>query len=69
MGRRFDRRPPQPMLVYGRRAVPAAGFSLGELAEAGLDEEAARRMGLPVDASRLSSLGSNVASLQEFLKR
>ncbi len=69
LGRRFDRRPPQPMLVYGRRAAPAAGFSPGELAEAGLDEQTARRLGLSVDQSRLSSLGSNVAKLREFLQR
>ncbi len=67
--RRFARRPPRPMLVYGRRAAPAPGFSPAELAEAGLDEEQARALGLPVDSSRLSSLGSNVSRLREFLRR
>lgn len=67
--RRFERRPPRPVLVYGRRTAPAAGFSPAELAEAGLEEEQARRLGLPVDSSRLSSLGSNVSQLRDFLRR
>ncbi len=66
---RFDRRPPRPVLVYGRRVAPAAGFSPAELAEAGLDETAARNLGLPVDASRMSALGSNVSPLRDFLRR
>lgn len=66
--RRFDRGPPRPARIYGRRVAPAAGFSLGELAEAGLDEESARRLGLPVDPSRLSSLGSNVSRLRRYLR-
>ena len=69
LARRFDHRPPQPVYIYGRRAAPAAGFSPAELAEAGLDEESARGLGLPVDASRLSALGSNVEQLRDFLKR
>lgn len=67
--RRFQRRPPQPLLIYGRRAARAAGFSPAELAEAGLDQQQARRFGLPVDSSRLSSLGSNVSRLREYLRR
>ena len=66
---RFDRRPPRPFTIYGRRAVPAAGFSPAELADAGLDEDSARGLGLPVDLSRMSALGSNIEQLREFLKR
>lgn len=66
--RRLDRRPPRPGLVYGRREAPAAGFSLSELADAGLDEDSARRLGLPVDPARLTSLGSNVCRLREFIR-
>ena len=66
---RLSRETPQPMLVYGRRAVKAPGFSLTELADAGLDQNAARELGLPIDTERMSSLGANVASLAEFLKR
>lgn len=56
------------MIVYGRRTAPAKGLSLAELAEAGLDEGTARCMGLPVDSSRLNSLGSNVLALRDFLR-
>jgi len=66
--RRFQRRPPRAMLVYGRRPAPAQGFSPAELAEAGLDQERARALGLPVDSSRMSSLGSNVSRLREYLQ-
>jgi ribosomal protein L13E len=67
--RRLSRELPQPMLVYGRRAVKAPGFSLTELAEAGLDQSSAGHLGLPVDNTRMSSLGANVDALVEFLKR
>lgn len=59
---------PRPMLVYGRRLAPAAGFSLTELDEAGLTEAEARGLGLPVDAERMSSLGTNVENLKRFLR-
>ena len=65
---RLDRRPPQPMLVYGRRLAPAAGFSLAELDEAGLTQAAAADLGLPVDEGRMSSLGTNVESLRRFAR-
>lgn len=67
--RRFDRRTPEALYVYGRRAVPAAGFSMNELQEAGISAQEAARMGLKVDAERMSSLGTNVESLKEFLLR
>jgi len=65
---RFRRAAPTPHTIYGRRAVPAPGFSLAEIAEAGLSEIAARSLGLPVDSERKSSLGANVESLRAFLK-
>lgn len=67
--RRFDRSAPEALYVYGRRAVPAAGFSVGELQEAGISAQQAVRMGLKVDAGRMSALGANVESLREFLRR
>ncbi len=67
--RRFDRTTPEALYVYGRRAVPAAGFSVNELQEAGLSAQDAVRMGLKVDAERMSSLGTNVESLRDFLAR
>lgn len=67
--RRFDRTPPSALLIYGRRAAPAAGFSLPELAEAGLDPERARALGMNVDPARMSSLGANVENLKRFLER
>ena len=67
--RRFDRRTPEALYVYGRRAIPAAGFSAGELREAGISADEAVRLGLKVDAQRMSSLGTNVESLRDFLNR
>ncbi|HUQ49251.1 MAG TPA: ribosomal protein L13e [Terriglobales bacterium] len=67
--RRFDRSLPEAIYVYGRRAVKAAGFSPAELEEAGISVEDAKAVGLKVDAQRMNSLGANVESLREFLKR
>ena len=67
--RRFDRRPPVALYIYGRRAIPASGFSPGELQEAGVSEDDALRLGLKVDSARMSSLGNNVESLREYLAR
>ena len=65
--RRFDKRPPVALYIYGRRAVPASGFSKGELNEAGVSEQDAARLGITVDPERMSSLGNNVESLREYL--
>lgn len=67
--KRYDRRPPVALYIYGRRAIPATGFSPGELRDAGLSQEQARRLGLKVDPERMSSLGNNVESLREYLER
>ena len=67
--RRFDRRPPRARMIYGRRTVSAPGFSLAELAEVDLDPAKAADLGVPVCLKRLTSLGSNVERLREFLAR
>lgn len=67
--KRFDRRPPVALYIYGRRAIPASGFSPAELRDAGLSEEQAARLGLKVDPARMSALGNNVESLREYLRR
>lgn len=67
--RRFARAAPEAVLVYGRRAIPAPGFSLAELDEAGISAERARELGIPVDGARMSSLGANVDSLKRYLER
>ena len=67
--KRYDRRPPVALYIYGRRAIPATGFSPAELRDAGVSEEQATRLGLKVDPERMSSLGNNVESLREFLQR
>ncbi|HUS20235.1 MAG TPA: ribosomal protein L13e [Terriglobales bacterium] len=67
--RRFDRSTPEALYVYGRRAVPAAGFSMNELFEAGISAQEAELLGLRVDAQRMSSLGTNVEALRDFLAR
>ena len=43
--------------------MPAQGFSLSELDDAGVDLDQAERLGLPVDAGRIGAYGPNVTVL------
>ena len=62
-------RPPRPVYPNGmHRVLPAVGFSLSELNDAGINVEAAERLGLPVDASRIGAYGPNVSALREFAR-
>jgi ribosomal protein L13E len=51
-----------------RRLVPAEGYSLAELDDAGLSIEQAEILGLPVDAGRVGSYGPNVSQLRDYLR-
>ena len=63
------RRPPRPVYPTGsNRVLPAVGFSLSELNDAGLNIEQAERLGLPVDASRVGAYGPNVSALRDFAR-
>jgi ribosomal protein L13E len=63
------RRPPRPVYPNGtHRVLPAIGFSLSELDDAGINVEAAERLGLPVDAARIGAYGPNVSALREFVR-
>jgi len=63
------RRPPRPVDMSRRnRLVPAEGYSLAELDDAGLSVEQAEFLGLPVDAGRVGSYGPNVTALREFIR-
>jgi len=62
-------RPPRPVYPSGmNRVSPAAGFSLSELDDAGVDLDLAERLGLPVDAGRIGAYGPNVNSLRDFVR-
>jgi ribosomal protein L13E len=62
-------RPPRPVYPSGtNRVSPAAGFSLSELDDAGVDLDLAERLGLPVDAGRIGAYGPNVTSLRDFVR-
>src|SRR5271169_739304 len=62
-------RPPRPVYPSGmNRVLPAAGFSLSELDDAGVDLDLAERLGLPVDAGRIGAYGPNVISLRDFIR-
>src|SRR2546427_13289660 len=51
-------RPPRPVYPTGlNRVLPAQGFSLSELDDAGVDLDLAERLGLPVDAGRIGVYG------------
>ena len=61
--------PPRPVDRSARnRLVPAEGYSLAELDDAGLSLEQAEVLGLPVDALRVGSDQANVTALQMFLR-
>jgi ribosomal protein L13E len=63
------RRPPRPVYLSGaKRVLPAVGFSLSELDDAGINMEAAERLGLPVDAVRIGAYGPNVSALRDFVR-
>jgi len=63
------RRPPRPVAPSGvNRVLPVAGFSLSELDDAGINMEAAERLGLPVDAARIGAYGPNVSALREYVR-
>ena len=51
-----------------RRLVPAEGYSLAELDDAGLSIEQAEMLGLPVDAGRVGSYGPNVSELRDYVR-
>lgn len=62
-------RPPRPIYPTGiNRVLPAAGYSLSELDDAGLDLDLAESLGLPVDAGRIGAYGPNVATLRDFVR-
>jgi ribosomal protein L13E len=63
------RRPPRPVALSGaNRVVPAVGFSLSELDDAGINLEAAEQLGLPVDVVRIGTYGPNVSVLRDFVR-
>ena len=47
------------------RVVPAAGFSLSELDDAGINLDAAEQLGLPIDIVRVGAYGPNVTVLRD----
>ena len=62
-------RPPRPVYPTGlNRVLPAQGFSLSELDDAGVNLELAERLGLPVDAGRIGTYGPNVTVLRDFVR-
>ena len=58
-----------PVDLAGRKAdtVPARGYSQLELKRAGLSEEQARVLGLPLDLKRRTGIGANVMRLRELV--
>jgi ribosomal protein L13E len=62
-------RPPRPVYQSGtKHVVPATGFSLSELDDAGIKMEAAEQLGLPVDAARIGSYSANISALRDFIR-
>ena len=62
-------RPPRPVYPTGlNRVLPAQGFSLSELDDAGVDLDQAEQLGLPVDAGRIGAYGPNVTVLRDFVR-
>jgi len=66
---RLSQRPPRPVdRSILNRLVPAEGYSLAELDDAGMSVEFAEILGLPVDAGRVGSCSPNVSALREYLR-
>ena len=55
-----------PRATAGREVSFAEGYSLLELERAGISEDQAISVGLPIDRARLSAIGANVMQLQKL---
>lgn len=55
-----------PVQTSGREAAFSDGYSLLEVERAGLTEDDAASLNIPVDRARLSSVGSNVIQLEKI---
>jgi ribosomal protein L13E len=67
--RRHVPHPPRPVdMSRQNRLIPAGGYSLAELDDAGLSLEQAEILGLPVDAGRVGSYSPNVTSLRDYVR-
>ncbi|MGH9591627.1 MAG: hypothetical protein ACRD5L_00945 [Bryobacteraceae bacterium] len=63
------RRPPRPVCAGERnRILPAVGFSLSELDDAGINLDMAEQLGLPVDVARIGAYGPNVSALRDYAR-
>lgn len=60
--------PPRPVQVTRGLLLPAEGFSLRELDDAGISLEQAERVGLPVEGGRSVSYAPNVAALRVYAR-
>jgi hypothetical protein len=60
--------PPWPVAPSGaNRLLPVVGFSLSELDDAGINQQVAERLGLPVDGARIGGYSANVLALRDFV--
>src|SRR5260370_21358475 len=61
-------RPPRPVYPTGlNRVLPAQGFSLSELDDAGVDLDLAARLSLPVDAGPICPYPPTATHLRTFV--
>ena len=62
-------RPPRPVYPTGtNRVLPAQGFSLSELDDAGVDLELPHIIKIKIDAGRIGAYGPNVTVLRDFIR-
>jgi large subunit ribosomal protein L13e len=57
-----------PIVKRGAKVITGRGFSLAELADAGLNVGEARHLGVPVDPRRSTSHPENVENLQAWVE-
>ena len=57
----------EPVTLAGKSIVRAKGYSLLELERAGLTQQDANRLGLPLDADRKTMVGSTVMQLRGLM--
>ena len=58
---------PIDLVGHGAEPVLARGYSMLELERAGMTEEKARELGLPIDPARSTGVGANVMQLRRLM--
>ncbi len=59
----------RPVIIHRGKKRKGKGFSLLELKAAGINKTYAKKLRIPVDERRKTSLENNISMLKEFIKK